>query len=176
MKVLTLVRHAKSSWKDANLSDLDRPLNKRGRRDAPMMGARLAARDDSPDVIVSSPAVRALATAEAIAEEIGYPWSEIVVDERIYGADVTDWLEVIHTLGDVWDRAMCIGHNPGLTDLVNYLADDQIGNVPTCGIVDLVFDVDSWTLVGRVDPVDVDFDYPKAKPPPDPRSRKPPTQ
>ena len=165
MKVLTLVRHAKSSWKDANLSDLDRPLNKRGRRDAPMMGGRLAERDYFPDVIVSSSAVRALATAEAIAEEIGYPRSEIVVDERIYGADVTDWLEVIHTLGDAWDRAMCIGHNPGLTDLVNYLADDQIGNVPTCGIVDLVFDVDSWTLVGRIDPVGVDFDYPKAKPP-----------
>ena len=165
MKVLTLVRHAKSSWKDANLSDLDRPLNKRGRRDAPMMGGRLAERNYFPDVIVSSSAVRALATAEAIAEEIGYPRSEIVVDERIYGADVTDWLEVIHTLGDAWDRAMCIGHNPGLTDLVNYLADDQIGNVPTCGIVDLVFDVDSWTLVGGIDPVGVDFDYPKAKPP-----------
>ena len=70
MKILTLIRHAKSSWKDESLLDLDRPLNKRGRRDAPMMGKRLAERESCADLMISSPAARALATAEAIAEAI----------------------------------------------------------------------------------------------------------
>ena len=162
MKVLTLVRHAKSSWKNAYLADIDRPLNKRGKRDAPMMGRRLAQQGYYTDVMVSSPAVRALATAEAIAVEIEYPWEEIVVDQRLYGADVTDWLEVIHTLDNAWERVMCIGHNPGMTDLVDYLAPYQVDNVPTCGIVELKLDVDRWALVGRVEPTEVSFDYPKA--------------
>ena len=162
MKVLTLVRHAKSSWKNAYLADVDRPLNKRGQRDAPMMGKRLAQRGYYTDALVSSPAVRALATAEAIAIEIEYPWEEIVVDQRLYGADVTDWLEVIHNLDNVLDHVMCIGHNPGLTDLVDYLAPYQVGHVPTCGIVELTLDVDRWSLVGRVEPAAVSFDYPKS--------------
>lgn len=161
MKILTLIRHAKSSWKDESLLDLDRPLNKRGRRDAPIMGQRLAERESYADLMISSPAARALATAEAIAEAIEYPEAEIVADERLYGADAFEWLEVIQGLDDGWDRVMCVGHNPGLTDLVDDLSPGQIGNVPTCGVVELKFDTDSWALVGRVEPAEVYFDYPK---------------
>lgn len=161
MKILTLIRHAKSSWKDESLLDLDRPLSKRGRRDAPMMGKRLAERGSYADLMISSPAARALATAEAIAEAIEYPEAEIVVDERLYGADAFEWLEVIQGLDDGWDRVMCVGHNPGLTDLVDALSPDPIGNVPTCGVVELKFDTDSWALVGRIEPAEVYFDYPK---------------
>lgn len=161
MKILILVRHAKSSWKNAYLLDIDRPLNKRGKRDAPVMGSRLAERDSMPDLMISSPANRALTTAEIIADAIEYPADEIVVDERIYGADVTDWLQVIQNLDDALDCVMCFGHNPGLTDLVNYITPYYINNVPTCGILELVFDVDTWADVGRVDPIEVDFDYPK---------------
>ena len=164
MKILTLIRHAKSSWKDPTLPDWDRPLNKRGRRDAPMMGERLAGREAYADLLISSSAVRAVATAEAIAAEIEYPADEIVVDERLYGADEYEILEVIQGLDDAWERVMLVGHNPGLTDLVNALSPTGIDNVPTCGIVELTYDTESWALIGRIDPVAVDFDYPKKDP------------
>lgn len=162
MKNLTLIRHAKSSWKNAYLLDIDRPLNKRGKRDAPVMGKRLAERDFRPDLLVSSPATRALVTAEIIAEEIDYPIEEIVIDRRIYGADVTEWLQVIHSLEDALDDVACFGHNPGMTDLANYLSSSYyIDNVPTCGIVELTFDVEMWAGVGHVEPTRIYFDYPK---------------
>jgi phosphohistidine phosphatase len=161
MKILTLIRHAKSSWKEPSLPDWDRPLNRRGRRDAPLMGQRLAERGAYADLVISSPAVRALATAEAIAVEIEYPWTEIVVDERLYEADLFEWLEVIQDLDDALDRVMCVGHNPGLTELVNYLSPDRIDNVPTCGIVELRFDTQRWALVGNLEPTGVEFDCPK---------------
>ena len=111
--------------------------------------------------MISSPAARALATAEVIAEEIEYPWTEIVVDERLYEADVFEWLEVVQGLDDALDRVMCVGHNPGLTELVNYLSPYHIDNVPTCGVVELQFDTHRWALIGHVEPTGVDFDYPK---------------
>jgi phosphohistidine phosphatase len=161
MKTLTLIRHAKSSWKDPTLPDWDRPLNKRGRRDAPMMGGRLAAREAYADLLITSSAVRAMTTAEAIAAEIEYPADEILVAERLYGADEFEILEVIQNLDDAWDRVMLVGHNPGLTDLVNALSPTGIDNLPTCGIVELTYDTESWALVGRIDSVAVDYDYPK---------------
>jgi phosphohistidine phosphatase len=88
MKTLILVRHAKSSWKDRSLPDRMRPLNKRGKRDAPMMGQRLAKRGVDVELMISSPAKRAMATAEAMAEELDYPWDGIVAEERLYEADV----------------------------------------------------------------------------------------
>jgi phosphohistidine phosphatase len=163
IKILTLIRHAKSSWKNPGLSDRDRPLNKRGKRDAPVMGERLAERGFDPELVISSPAVRALATAEAIAEEIGYPWTEIVVDERLYEADASEWLEVIQSLDDVLDWVTCVGHNPGLTELVNYLSPYQVDNVPTCGVVELRFDTERWADIGYIRPTKVDLDYPKKR-------------
>jgi phosphohistidine phosphatase len=159
MKTLILVRHAKSSWKKP-LPDHLRPLNKRGKRDVPMMGKRLAKREIEPDAIISSPATRALATAETIAQEIGYPRDEIRVDERLYGASAFELLEIIQELDDHLDCVMLFGHNPGLTDLVNDLGCD-VDNVPTCGVVELEFDIDFWATVGDIDPTHVDFDYPK---------------
>ena len=161
MKTLTLIRHAKSSWKNMGLADYDRPLNKRGKRDAPMMGRRLAERGFDTGLMMTSPAARAVATAEAIAEEIEYPLTEIVANERLYGADQFELLEVIRGIDDSLDEVVLVGHNPGLTDLVDYLSAHPIGNVPTCGIVELVLDVDSWALIDRTRPTNVDFDYPR---------------
>lgn len=159
MKTLILARHAKSSWKRP-LPDRLRPLNKRGKQDAPMMGQRLARREIEPDAIITSPATRALVTAEAIAQEIGHPHDEIRVDERLYGASAFELLEIIRELDDHLDCVMLFGHNPGLTELANDLGCD-IENIPTCGAVELEFDIDSWALVGDVDPTHIDFDYPK---------------
>ena len=161
MKTLILIRHAKSSWKTPGLPDRLRTLNKRGRQDAPVMGERLANRGVEVDRVISSPATRALATAEFVTEEIGFPWDDVIVDERLYHAAAFDLLRVIQDLEDHLDCVMCFGHNPGLTDLVNHLSPYYIANVPTCGVVELRFDVDTWALVGEVVPAKVDFDYPK---------------
>jgi phosphohistidine phosphatase len=160
VKTLTLVRHAKSSWKHPELPDRLRPLNRRGQQDAPAMGKRLAGREVEPDLIISSPATRALTTAEAIAQEIGTPAEEIRADERLYDADASELLEVVQGLDDNLNHVMLVGHNPSLTDLANALGCD-IGNIPTCGVIELGFDGDSWTAIGDADPTHVDFDCPK---------------
>ena len=161
MKTLFLVRHAKSSWKDASLPDLLRPLNKRGRRDAPMMGRRMAKRGVEVELLLSSRATRAQQTAEALAEELSYPWDEIVTEEGLYEADSDEILTVIEEQDDWIDRLMVVGHNPGLTSLANYLARADIENVPTTGVVELRYDVSDWSAVASTKPIKVRFDYPK---------------
>mgnify|MGYP003930315221 FL=1 len=163
MKALILARHAKSSWKDRGLPDRLRPLNKRGRRDAPIMGRRLAEQGVEVECILSSPATRALATAEAMAEELGYSWDEIVADERLYHADSAGILAVIEEQDDWIDSLMLVGHNPGLTALAGYLSRLDFDNVPTAGVVDLRYNVTKWMGVAAVEPVQVTFDYPKKR-------------
>jgi phosphohistidine phosphatase len=161
LKTLVLIRHAKSSWKDASLADRDRPLNGRGERDAPKMGRRLAAWAGAPDLVVSSPAVRALTTARFIAKGVGYPVKRIVEDERLYAGDRTELLDAIRGLDDRLDMVFLFSHNPGLTDLVNALSEEPVDNVPTCGVVKFRVDADYWANV-RADTVQrIDFDYPK---------------
>lgn len=162
MKRLYLVRHAKSSWKDATLEDFDRPLNKRGKQDAPLMGKLFKSHYKlSPDLIVSSPAKRAAKTAKVIAKEIGFPKKQIVYEGAIYEAGVPPLLSVIRKIDDSADQVMLFGHNPGLTMLAEYLIGVVVDNIPTCGIFCIDFDVDSWKEVGEGRGKEVFFDYPK---------------
>ena len=161
MKILSLVRHAKSCWKDLSLADYERPLNKRGQRDAPRMGKRMAKRDARPEHILSSPAVRALTTAKVIAAELGYKSTDVIVNEEIYGAGAGELFEMIRNLDSRFDQIMLVGHNPALTDLVNLLAGSDIVNVPTCGVVVLGFQTDSWMNIGIGTGELLEFDYPK---------------
>ena len=161
MKELILVRHAKSRWKDATLDDRERPLNKRGEGDAPEMGARLARRKDRPDLIVSSPAVRALQTARIIAKKLGYPRKDIAVEERLYGAGIVELLDVIRNADESAATLMLFGHNPGLTELANHLGPREIPNLPTCGVLHLRFETDTWSVVGYARGDEVLFDFPK---------------
>ena len=147
MKTLFLVRHAKSSWENPGLSDEERPLNPRGERDAPRMGKRLVARKVKPEVLISSPARRAHSTSIKIAAEIGYPEEAIQVNQQLYFEGTSGMLDVIHALDPSIQTAMLFGHNPTMTELVNDLAQTHIGNVPTCGIAEIKFDVDSWEAV-----------------------------
>jgi phosphohistidine phosphatase len=163
MKTLVVIRHAKSSWKDASLADRERPLNRRGKRDAPEMGRRLAGGKGAPDLMISSPAVRALMTARVIAEAVGYPVKRIVEDDRLYAADRTELLEVIRGLDDKFDSVFLFSHNPGLTDLVNALSDPAVDNVPTCGVIKFRIDADRWAEVSPKTVERIDFDYPKRK-------------
>ena len=164
MKTLFLVRHAKSSWKDASLPDALRPLNKRGRRNAPLMGRRLADRGVEVELIVTSPATRAVATAEALAEELSYPWDEIVVEDRLYHAATEEMLAVIEEQDDWLDGLLVVGHNPALTSLANYLGRGDLDNVPTGGVVELRYDVMRWSDLASVRPTAMVFDYPKRRP------------
>ena len=161
MKTLFLVRHAKSSRDDPAMQDKDRPLNDRGKRDAPQMGERLAKRDVKPDLILSSPARRALETAEIIAKKLDYKLKDIVVDDRLYASDVDDLLRVIHKLGDKLERVMMFGHNPELTELAHCLS-NKITHMPTCAVAEFTFDAKSWSNVGKdTPPTTVTLEYPK---------------
>jgi phosphohistidine phosphatase len=163
MKTLVIVRHAKSSWEDASLSDHQRPLAKRGLRDGPVMGARLADWGPPVDRVISSSAVRALTTAELVTQEMGLPWDEIQIEDDLYHATETEMLELIQEQEDYLDGLMLFGHNPGMTYLVNDLSDLDLDNLPTCGVVILQFEVESWTEIGDVLASEAEFDYPKRK-------------
>lgn len=161
IKNLIILRHAKSSWNHPGLSDRERPLNARGERDAPFMGAQLKAGGLIPDAIVCSPAVRARSTARAIAGALGYPEDRIVVRDAIYERGRAGLMEVIQALDAAWNRVILIGHNPDLTLLINRLAGEDLPHLPTCGLASIVFEVDDWKHVmdgaGRM----TLFDYPK---------------
>jgi phosphohistidine phosphatase len=148
MKVLWLVRHAKSSWAQPDLDDFDRPLNKRGLAAAPELGRRIAAAGIEIDLIISSPAKRALATAKLVAEQIGYPESNIVTDERVYLASSGTLQEVVADAPKDASRLMLVGHNPGFTNFFNRLGDAHIDNLPTSAGGCFRFDSDDWAQLG----------------------------
>ncbi len=161
MKTLYLVRHAKSSWKYPRLDDFERPLNKRGRKNAPFMGSILRELKASPDIIVSSPANRAAMTARIIAAALDYPLDDIRYSEAIYEFGEKALIEVVKEIDDDVNQAMVVGHNPATNGLANYIGDQSIGNIPTCGVFCVELDIASWSNIkahcGKVK----FFEYPK---------------
>jgi phosphohistidine phosphatase len=127
------------------LADRDRPLNKRGKRDAALMGRLLKKEDLVPDIIISSTAIRARATAEVVANGSGYK-GEIVLDKSLYAAGPEAYLNVMHDLSDEYARALIIGHNPGLEELVEMLT-GEIHLMPTCSLAHIKLRVDKWSDV-----------------------------
>lgn len=163
MKTLTILRHAKSSWKDSTLADHDRPLNKRGERDAPVMAERIQQSGIRPSLILSSPAVRAWTTAKLIAKEISYPTEFLQRDERLYHAGVRKIIDVLAAQDVDFNSIMIVGHNPGLTDFANYLMPGLTDNIPTCGIVSMTIDTDDWNLKETRKVELAAYDFPKKK-------------
>ncbi|MCH8117723.1 MAG: histidine phosphatase family protein [Proteobacteria bacterium] len=161
MKTLTLVRHAKSSWKANVSSDRERPLNKRGERDAPIMGARIAAADIRPSLIVSSPAVRAWTMAKVVARKIGYPLEFLQREDDLYLASLNDLLDVVAAQDVGFESMLIVGHNPGLTAFANYLLPNLTGNLPTAGVVSVRIDRDDWNLHERPATKLALYDYPR---------------
>lgn len=161
MKTLTLVRHAKSSWKDRGLSDRERPLNKRGKRDAPRMGRFVADAGVRPSQIISSPAVRAWTTARIFARELGYPVEFLQREDGLYLASLDNLLDVVATQDAGFNNLMLFAHNPGLTDFANYLVPGLTNNLPTSGAVSVTLDSDDWMLYDRPTTELVFYDYPK---------------
>jgi len=163
-KRLTLLRHAKSSWKDASLADRDRPLNRRGNKSAPDMGKRLAELGVRPSLLLTSPAKRARETARLIARELNYPLEFIQSESDLYLATPETILQVVARQDNGFNDVMLFGHNPGITELANRLGDRNIDNVPTCGMVGIELDVKEWTEIVAADGKTVFFDYPKNRP------------
>ncbi|GAA3977185.1 phosphohistidine phosphatase SixA [Pedobacter ginsengiterrae] len=158
-KQLLLVRHGKSDWGNLGLKDFDRPLNKRGKENAPEMAERLINRGFKFDLMVSSPAKRAKSTAKYFAE--AYNVDDIKFEEAIYEANSRTLLKVVSDFEDSADVVIMFGHNPGFTDLANELSDADIYNIPTAGMVLISFPFDSWKMVSKGTGELVFFDYPK---------------
>lgn len=161
MKTLFINRHAKSSWKFENLNDFDRPLNSRGNKSAKFMAEKLKEKGEEFDLIISSPANRALSTSEYFADEYGYDHSLIEEAHSMYHADHGTLLTIIDNMPDNFNKIMIFGHNPGFTNLANVLTGDTLGNIPTCGIIKINFDVDKWQEVTPASGTMEFFDYPK---------------
>ena len=161
MKTLTIVRHAKSSWKNPGLRDHDRPLNKRGKRDAPVMGQRILDHGIRPSQIVSSTAKRAWTTAKIIAAKINYPLEFLHREPSLYLASLDEILDVIAAQDEGFNNLMVVGHNPGMTTLVNFLSPGLTHNLPTAGVVCVEIAQDSWSLYTQPKTRLIVHDWPK---------------
>ncbi|HHJ38374.1 MAG TPA: histidine phosphatase family protein [Methylothermaceae bacterium] len=148
---LGLLRHAKSAWNTDAPTDFDRPLNERGKRDAPRMGKWMAAQDWVPDTIIASPARRAKQTVKRVCRELGFPLEQISWEERIYNADVSDLLAVLRECPETSRKVLLVGHNPGLSDLLELLtgsiSDGALKLLPTAALARLEVD-GAWKDLG----------------------------
>jgi phosphohistidine phosphatase len=161
MKILTLVRHAKSDWNDRRLSDKQRILSSRGERDAPLMGKRVAALGIRPSLMLTSPAVRAHTTARYFAAELGYPIEFLQREESLYLASLSDLLATLMAQDDGFNSIMLFGHNPGMTEFANYLVPGLTNNLPTAGVVAVNIDQDDWNLYSQPATELIAHTYPK---------------
>lgn len=162
MRRLTLLRHAKTEAQHSGQEDWDRVLEPRGQQDAPEMARRLRERKLKPDRMITSPAVRALTTAQIFARELHLPATKLQQDERLYLASPKVLKEVVRELGGDAQHLMIVGHNPGLTEFADRLsADREIDNMPTCAIYTLEFEIEDWSELDWNSGLNAEFDYPK---------------
>lgn len=161
MKKLILVRHAKSSWADFSIADFDRPLNDRGKRDAPVMAKRLIDREIKIDGFVSSPAKRAKKTAEIFAKEFDVKKEKIQFIEELYLASPSTFFDVISKLNDKYDTVALFSHNDGITNFANQLTETRIDEIPTCGVFAVTLDIKSWKEFKEAEKTFWFFDAPK---------------
>ena len=161
MKNLYLTRHAKSSWGNPGLADIDRPLNSRGKKAAPLMGKLIVDRGENPELLISSPANRAFSTAKEFAKEMGCAETNIIVNRAIYGAGAQQLLNLVQDVDDLYNSIMLFGHNPTFTSFCNLLSGENILNIVTCGVVRIDFEFSSWKNIdfnsGRM----IYYEYPK---------------
>lgn len=144
-----LLRHAQTLDKQPDETDTDRQLTAIGSQNATRMGMNLKNKNILPDIMFSSPAFRAQTTAEQIAEQITYDLSRIHFHHEIYNASVRTLLNVVNNFKDEWKSVLIIGHNPSISYLAEYISGEAIGNMSTCGLVCISFDLDSWAMVSE---------------------------
>lgn len=162
MKTLLLIRHAKSSWDNITLSDFERPLNERGKTDAPKMAKRLRKRGVKIDAFISSPAKRAKKTAEYFIEEFDRDKDKIILVSSLYDASVSDFNAAVKTIDDKYDTVALFSHNPGITQFANELVSGaDIDNMTTCSVFAVTADIDRWKDFAKTKKEFLFFDYPK---------------
>lgn len=164
MKTLIIVRHAKSDWKDASLEDRERPLNDRGKRDAPLMAKRLRDKGQTIDLFLSSSAKRAKKTAAYFAEEYGKAKEAVVIAPDLYEPGVPSFNKTIAGLNNQYNTVALFSHNPGITDFVNTLTNTHIDNMPTCAVFAVMATTDNWAGFKESEKSLLFFDYPKNEP------------
>ena len=147
MKTLLLVRHAKSSWSDAGISDMDRPLKSSGVKDAIAVSEKLKSLKISPDIIISSPAVRAVTTALIFARTLKYHYDRIMLNEIVYDFSKDALLPLVHNIDDNYDVAMLVGHDPAFTYLLNDLTGKDYEKMPTSSVAKISFGVKHWQKI-----------------------------
>ena len=162
MKTLLLVRHAKSSWDDPAMKDFDRPLNERGKNDAPVMAKRLLDKKIKIDAFVSSPAKRAKKTCKYFVEEYGRKKEEIILKDELYEAGEENFFSVIKSMDNNHESAAIFSHNPGITYFANILTDVRIDNMPTCSVFAVRLHTNKWADIRQAKKDFLFFDYPKA--------------
>jgi len=162
VKQVLLVRHAKSSWDDASLPDLDRPLNDRGDREAPEMAKRIRERKIELDALITSPAKRAKQTCRHFAKELDIKKKKIVEVEELYEAGIENFYHAIADLKDKWDGVAIFSHNPGITYFVNDLSKNRVDDMPTCAVFAIKVDIEKWKDFREAEKLFWFFDYPKA--------------
>lgn len=161
MKSLLLVRHAKSSWADFSVKDFDRPLNDRGKKDAPAMAKRLVDKNISIDAFISSPAKRARKTAELFLKEFNEKKDKIILFEELYLASSPIFLDVISKTDDTFTTIAVFSHNEGITDFANSLTGTRIDDMPTCSIFAVKADIKHWSDFKEAEKEFWFFDFPK---------------
>lgn len=161
MKTLLLVRHAKSSWDDITMADFDRPLNDRGKKDAPEMATRIKEKPVQIDLFVSSPAKRAKRTARYFAEEFKADKDDIMLVDELYGAGPAIFEKTVNGLPDKHDTVAIFSHNPGITEFVNSLTIVKVDDMPTCAVFGASAEVNTWKDFMKAEKKFLFFDYPK---------------
>jgi phosphohistidine phosphatase len=162
MKQVILIRHAKSDWGNPGLDDFDRPLNERGKKDAPVMAKRLLDKKVIIDAFIASPAKRTAKTAGIFAETFKRKAGDIIFNEDLYLAGPLVFYNVISATDNAFKTIALFSHNNGLTEFANQLASVRIDNIPTCGIFAVKADCDSWADFRTAKKQFWFFDYPKA--------------
>ena len=155
------MRHAKSSWEEPGVSDIDRPLNERGKHDAPEMAKRIKNRKIKIDLFISSTAKRARRTAKYFADEWKVKKEEIVLNEELYLATPSSFINVLEKLDKKYDTVALFSHNPGITELANQLTSVRIDNMPTCSVFAIQAELNSWKDFASAEKSFLFFDYPK---------------
>ncbi|MFN4123546.1 MAG: SixA phosphatase family protein [Flavobacteriales bacterium] len=162
-KHICFLRHAKSSWKYPDLHDYDRPLNDRGLEDAPLMGKKLKKLGYHPDLIISSPANRAISTARIVCEKLDYQLHKLKLDEKIYLASAWQLIDMIKQLDHKLSRVMFIGHEPAFSQTIRILCDINIEKFPTCSAMNIGLNVSNWAQLKEQQGRILFFEYPKKK-------------
>ncbi len=163
MKSLYIIRHAKSSWGDFSLPDFERPLNERGKKDAPVMAQRLLDKNTKIDLFISSPAKRALKTCKLFCKEFNVPEEAILVIDELYHASKEIFYNVIGKIDNKYEHVAIFSHNPGISEFVNSLNTNvHIDTMPTCAIFAVSIDCKSWDQFESAQKIFIRFDFPKS--------------